>query len=318
MRVWLDRVCLLALSLILCENLARAQAEPLAPNAAAVELGYAGLQLFEAQRYEQALERFNAAEALAHSPVFVLRMAQCEEKLGRLLAAKARLEAMQAPLGANAPQAWQTAQRDAAAELRSIAEELPRVRVTLKGAIFPVNLRDGGRSLSLARADSVIELDPGEHSLTVTDAHARAVTRTVQAASGVAPAPLVFQLEALVAAPRAAHPNRPEPLSARKWGEWTAVGVGSASLVLGGVAGVIALSKAHGVKADCVGNQCLARDQSKADSAAYYADLSTVAVAVGVASLAVGITLIATESKPAQPHLRATVSSSGVALEGAF
>jgi hypothetical protein len=94
----------------------------------AIGAGREAALLFEAGKWEEALRRFEEADAAAHSVVFVLYMARCQRELGDLAAALRLLESAAAePLPADASEPMRRAQADATAELTEVREEM-RVR----------------------------------------------------------------------------------------------------------------------------------------------------------------------------------------------
>src|SRR6266545_4476278 len=109
--------CICALALLECWvfpiHSARAQAE-MPESVRALEIGHEGLKLFQIGDYRSALLRFEEAEQLAHSPVFVLYVARCQRGLGRLTNAKATLEQLVSQgTGPKWPAVWRKAVRDA-------------------------------------------------------------------------------------------------------------------------------------------------------------------------------------------------------------
>lgn len=98
-----------------------------------------------------------------------------------------------------------------------------------------------------------------------------------------------------VSAP-AAPPAPPEQgMSGRRVGALIAGGVGVAGLALGGVTGLMALSKKSIIADSCVDNVCNAEGKAAADDAKLPGLLSTVGFGVGAAGLATGLVLWLTE-----------------------
>jgi len=96
-----------------------------AAAAAALEKGRQGVELYEHGSWQEALQHFQAAESLYHSPVFLLYAARSLRNAGRFSEAKAvfaRVTAEQ--LGASAPEPWQRAQADARIELEKLEQQL--------------------------------------------------------------------------------------------------------------------------------------------------------------------------------------------------
>src|SRR5690349_2715550 len=104
----------LALSLSLAPARAVAQPSPTTPTSTvAVDRGNEGVALYEAGRWDEALARFAEAEALYHSPVFVLYTARTLRNAGRLRDARDTYHRLVAePIAADAPALWHQAQTD--------------------------------------------------------------------------------------------------------------------------------------------------------------------------------------------------------------
>lgn len=82
------------------------------------ELGRSGLRAFGNSEFVTALEAFQRAERLAHSPVFQLYAARCLVALDRVSDARALLTAISTEtMAPSAPEAWRRAQADARIEL---------------------------------------------------------------------------------------------------------------------------------------------------------------------------------------------------------
>jgi hypothetical protein len=212
----------------------------------AIEVGNEGIALYEQQRWNDALERFRQADALYHSPVFVLYTARVLQNSGRLLEARESFHALvNERLEASAPEQWQAAQRDGAVELGELEAKIPSVRVTVTGASASVRLAIDGRSAPL---DESVELDPGRHQAVVADGSRRREQDFV-AVAGRRDVTLLVELSPAAAVPSerqavrdAGHEPRSPPSALRVTG-FVATGVGGAALIAGGVVGVMALNK---------------------------------------------------------------------------
>ncbi len=105
--------------------LAQDTAPPQQAASAAIEKGRQGLESYEHGNWQDAISRFEEAEALYHSPVFLLYSARSLRNAGRLREASrmfSRLSAGQ--VGATAPEAWKQAQAAGRVELQALEEQL--------------------------------------------------------------------------------------------------------------------------------------------------------------------------------------------------
>src|ERR1051325_10238960 len=117
------------LSLSLCSTLlpCPAAAEEPPPNASAeaVSRGNEAIALFESGHWTEALARFREAEALYHSPVFVLYAARSLKNAGELQQARESYRRLlDETLAPEAPEAWKRAQSDGRAELAALEASL--------------------------------------------------------------------------------------------------------------------------------------------------------------------------------------------------
>ncbi|AUX40720.1 uncharacterized protein SOCE26_021210 [Sorangium cellulosum] len=167
---------------------APAIAEETAPTAqskaAARSLADEGWNLYTAGRYEDALKAFSQAEAKVHAPTVLLMMARANEKLGRLLEARAVYKRIvEEKLAAGAAPAFVQAQASAKEELAALLPRIPTVRVVVRGAASDaVTLTLGGTSVE---PSSFVERNPGDHVLVATITGRRPIVRTVNLTEGV-------------------------------------------------------------------------------------------------------------------------------------
>lgn len=91
----------------------------------ALEKARQGLELYRAEQWQEAAERFREADQLHHAPTLVLYLARCQRKLGKLAEAQALYEQILAePLPQDAPAPFHQAHRDAAIELDEVRAQL--------------------------------------------------------------------------------------------------------------------------------------------------------------------------------------------------
>ncbi len=285
-------------------------------GATAIEEGERGVELYEQGRWEESLARFRTAEALYHSPVFVLYEARCLRNLNRWKDARrvfARLAAEDLP--ASAPEQWHAAKRDGAAELTAIDAALPRVVVSIRGATAATRLTVDGRA---AKAGVVLDLDPGTHRFSATEA-GRETTRTLTLTAGAAQ-----RTVELVLAPASAR-RAVEAPSATNRGPYVPgvvlAATGGAALLAGGVFGVLALRKGDdtivSLPASCVDRTCpegrRREVEAEQDAARGLATASTTLLVGGAIVAATGVVLWlvdprATEAPPRRSASRRVIA----------
>jgi hypothetical protein len=208
----------------------------------AVRLGHDALALYEASRWNEAYDRFQAAEALVHSPVFLLYMARCRRNAGRLLEAADRLERLSRErVPEDASTAWHGAVADAGAELIALRRAIPRVVVVVQGAPAARVTLDG-RELPASKLGKSLDLDPGRHSLAARDSQGRRVVRSFQVESGQATTTVALSFPTLVEARDRKAPGGGST-SFFRTGGFVLLGVGAAALGAGMGAAIVAADR---------------------------------------------------------------------------
>jgi hypothetical protein len=266
------------------------------PKEMARRFGEQALAAHAEGRFKEAFDGFETAERIAHSPVFVLWMARSKRGLAQLLEARALYEKVageELPEGASPK--WAAARDEARSELESLVRRIPRLKVELERAPpdARVEIDDIPRTPG---AD--VELDPGTHHIRAIAPARPNVERIVALAEGDKPllVRLAFQDLAPGSGPSAPSSRDRPSTAAHERGSIlpgaVLLGVGGLGLVAGGVTGAYALALAGAVEENCVGNQCLRSDESKADGAYGLAHVSTGLFIGGAALAALGVTLL--------------------------
>lgn len=305
----------LTLALALAPSLARAdppRAQEPDPKAMAVHLGEEALALYAKGRFADALDRFETAERVAHSPVFLLWMARSRRGLGALRAARAlceRVVAEELPPGASAK--WIAARDEAKAELEAIARRTPKVRVDARGA------GPGEASILLDGAPIdpgvVVDVDPGDHVVSAVARGRAAVKRALHAEEGQ---PLVVVDLALDPAPELV--SEPARATGSIVPGAVTLGVGLAGVAAGAATGIAGIVLAGQVKSSCVGDHCLATDESKAHTAEALGRASVGCLVAGGVVADVGVALIVARPGGPAAAARVEVSPLGARLVGRF
>ena len=298
----LEIIAMVVVALASSPRAAHAQSKP--PGAAqseidrAVSLAHEGRTLYENGKFALALERFRAADRIAHSPVLSLYVARCERNLSHLVAARdAYRIAASEVLGADAPPPFVAAKADATRELSALEPRIPRVKIEAPGVTAVTRVLLDGVVVDVSSREP-LWVDPGDHVLSRNDGGVP-TTRSFRAVESSAV--LVVELPAPSAAPSSTPPARASGEASDEGGnEPTLVpgvivlGVGVAALAVGVATGLVAASKTSDIEAACVDGRCPASQQSAADSAYTFATVSTVSFIVAGAATAAGIVLLVT------------------------
>jgi hypothetical protein len=286
-----------------------AQAENVA---AARSLGIQGVQLADAGRCNEAIEKLSRAEALYHAPTILGRLGECQVEVGQIVLGTENLNrVVREVLPPNAPQAFRDAQerarrvRDAAlARIGHLTVEVEpkeaQAAVTVSGAAVPKALFGVERPT-----------DPGKHEVVATAPGYLTAKTNVELAEGgkqtvtlrltpdpAAAAPPPVAPVPVAAQPVPTHDTRPPPAaehgSGNKTLAYVLLGVGGVGVVTGSVTGLLALGKKGDL--DCPDKKCSGAAADDLESANTMATISTIGFAVGVPAAALGTILLVTGS----------------------
>jgi hypothetical protein len=296
------------------------------PAARAIAKGQEAVAFFEQGKYDEALAKFQQAEALYHSPVFLLYAGRSLRETGRWVEASVALRRVASEtLDDAAPLSWKQAQADARRELAALAAEVPSIVVIVEGGTLATQATIDGTSVAIGEP---IEVDPGEHRIVASDGD-----RTE--AKSVTVSPRVSGLKVVVTLPPAATPETskalPEATSRAAHRSTIYVpglvvaGAGAATVVAGGVVGVFALTKSSAARgqlpASCDGTTCSSSRKEEIEAnLATPRRLGTVAdvlFVTGGVAVAVGVYLMIVHRAPASGG-SARVSSRGASFEWRF
>jgi hypothetical protein len=138
-------------------------------RAAARKLFSEGDQLQQAGKYEEALDKFKRAQAVFSAPTNLLRIAQCQAMLGKLVeSAETYRTLIRTPLPAGSPPAFQQAVEQAKGELQGVEPRVPTVKIDVSPANVPnMQVQLNGQPLNAALIGEPLPLDPGTHKILV-------------------------------------------------------------------------------------------------------------------------------------------------------
>jgi hypothetical protein len=301
---------------VLCASLVVSVASPSraedAPEniAAARTLGIQGVQLADAGKCPEAIEKLQRAEALHHAPTILDRLGECQVAVGELVEGTENLNAVvREPLAANAPKVFHDAQDRAQKVLVSATPKIAHLVIRITPADAKASVAVGGKAVPDALIGSERPTDPGTHEVTATAAGYKPASTTVTLAEGghqditlllerdpnaVAVVPAVTPTTPTTPAGGPVAPPEPAPAHS-KTPAYIALGVGGAGLVVGSITGALAFGKAS----DCPNKVC--KTQGDLDSAKSMATVSTISFGVGVLGVAVGTIMLLTGNKSEAP-----------------
>ncbi len=270
-----------------------------------------GYRLYKRGDYLSALQAFQAADAIMGVPTTSLYVAKTQEKRGMLLeAVDALVRAQSYPQAPDEPAAFQRAREQAEALEAEILQRIPTLEIALPllPAGTTVQVALNGTELAPERVHLPRRLNPGVH-------------RVVVSASGYVPHDqrlvlserehqrLEVKLEPVPKALPAPLP-RPAPAPAGTSEEpaaippvaWAAFGVGAAGLVVGTVAGGVAVSQKAALEGRCSELDCPDEARADHDRMLTTSHVSTAGLCVAGVGVATGLILVLASDPEPQPE----------------
>jgi hypothetical protein len=305
------------LALLLAAAPAAAQVSD-ADRATARALAQQGQEALESKAWAVAVERFGRADALVHAPTLMLGLARAEVGMGRWVAALEHYSRiLREGVAPGSPPAWGKALQEAQKELAAFEPRVPAVLIEVKGAGAPTaKVSVDGTRVPAAALGVNRPVDPGR--------------RTVRAeAEGYAPVEVVvdlgegriervtLQIDQRVAAPP---PLAPPPASPLKTIGFVGIGVGGAALVVGAIAGGMAMSKHGALASTCPNGHCTGQ-QSAIDSYNLVGGVSTAGFVAGGILVAAGVVLVLVAPKdpaPKEATVAPVIGAGFAGLQGRF
>ncbi|MGD0524658.1 MAG: hypothetical protein ABSE49_05925 [Polyangiaceae bacterium] len=307
-----------------------------ADRATARQLGQDGETALDAKDYKSAEDAFRRANRLVHAPTLELGLARALAGLGKFVESQETYNRIvREGVAPGSPQVFHDAVEAAKKEVDSVGPHIGGVNIVVQAAgggdVSSAKVLLDGQPVNNASLGVRRAIDPGSHVLSVTaDGFKPAELRFDVAEGGSVNAPITLEKDpnAVVAPPVPppvpppvdSHtsfapptpppaPAPPPPSSFPGYLPWTVMGLGGAGLVLGAVAGGIAIGKHSDLAKVCGGGTCNTDQQSAVDSYHSMGTLSTVGFVVGGVGVAAGVVLLLV--KPSAPQVSpATTGSS--------
>lgn len=281
-------------------------------TAAARTLGIEGVQLADAGKCPEAIEKLTRAEALHHAPTILGRLGECQVNVGDVVEGTENLNmVVREQLPANAPKVFRDAQERAQKVLTQATPKIAHLVIRITPSDVKASVAVAGKAVPAALIGAERPTDPGTHQVTATAEGYKPASATVTLPEGghqditllleKDPNAVAALQPSTTPPPAAGTDVAPPPEAAGKSNTpaYVAFGIGAAGIVVGSVTGALAFSKAS----DCPDKVCPTQD--KLDSAKSMATVSTITFGVGLAGVAVGTILLLTNHKSEAPAAQA-------------
>ncbi len=304
------------LGLVIASVAPAAHAQSDVDRATARSLGQDGQKALDAKDYKVAEDSFRKADAIVHAPTLLLGLARALAGEGKLLGAQeAYRRIIREGVPAGGPSAFKKALDDATAEVQAVSPRIGAVTIVVKSAggeaLQGLQVTWDDVAVNVATLGVKRPADPGSHVLHASaDGYAAAdqnvqvpvggvvdapltLVRAAGAPAVVAPAPATppDATPASTSAPAPAGSDRAPPSSGGSVWPWVAFGVGGAGVVVGGIAGGLALSKHSDLASKC-NSGCGPAQWGDVDSYNTLGLVSTVGFVVAGVGAAGGVTLL--------------------------
>lgn len=317
---------------MLCAQAGAAQEVDDATRASARQLGYSGVEAYEAQSYAAASDKLERAYRVLQVPTLGLWSARALVKLGKLVEAQERyLKVGRLAVSGGDADVQRKAQADAARELAALEPRLSSLQIEVAGAqADDITLSIDNTQVASALIGEPRPMNPGAHTLVgrrgseekrlninLSEGEQQRVTLSFSGSSTTGGVPGSHAAHETTSAPAA---DKPAGSTQRLLG-WVTIAAGGAGLAFGGVTGGLALSKKNGFETNphCNDSACGPSQQGDIDSYNSLRTMSSVGFIAGGTLAAAGVVLLLT-APSSEPKSSAALwlGPGSVRLRGTF
>jgi hypothetical protein len=293
-----------------------------AARVAARKLGYDGIEAYNAGDFALASERLEAAYATLAVPSLGLWSARALSKRGRLVEAAERYRIVSTlPVPDTNREVHEAALREAAEERAQLLPRIPLLTIEVHGHPQGGVVTLDGRALPDASLGAGLPVDPGPHHIELS-ARGRTVQRDVVLREGermsvqlelyeVAAAPAPVAPPPPAPAPPPARPPPPGPAASSSSGlriaGWIGLGLGGAGVLVGTIAGGVAVGQNGELDEVCVDDVCPPTAEEDVGDYDTTRTVSTLGFVVGAVGIAAGVVLLLVPSSDGGASVKARV-----------
>lgn len=284
-----------------------------------------GLKAFEAGNYVAACQKLAESYRLDPLPGALFTLATCEMRAGRLATAANRFtEFLELVERLPAEGKQRQAERAAVAtrERAALYPKLPHLKVVLNDSASTSSVALNGTPLPATSLNVELAVDPGEQLIEQHLKNGHVLSQRIVLGSGESKLVVLNANEGTAAEPHATGRDTPHDDRRSNAVAYAIGGVGAAGIVVGAIAGGLAMHQASIVKANCDGPACNPNGKEAADQGRTEALVSTIAFGVGVAGVATAVLLLTTgksrNTAPESAKLDLRLTPRSITLQGSF
>ena len=313
----------LSLALLVASSRARAEGAP-SDQPVAEALFRDGRQLMESARFSEACPKLAESQRIDPKIGTLLNLAACHELQGRTASAWAEY----AEAATQATRAGRAQNVTFAREHALLLEaKLSRVKLSAERPAEGLEISLDGQRLGPGVLGTALPVDPGTHAFVAVAPGRQPWSTTVEIPVGPFTKPIEIPELArattlappVPSVPSAPTPNTPpRPPAAAGALPWVLGGIGVVGLGLGTFFGVQAFSKNTDASQECKNDRCTQRGIDLDRTARAAATGSTLAFAVGAASLGGALYVLFLRAPPASPVKIGVGPGPGVHVRGVF
>ncbi len=290
------------------------------------DLGYEGVELFQAGRFAEAAEKFERAYRLQPVPTLGSWSARSLERQGLLVESSERyVEVLRYTLNPGDPEVYTQALRDANSAYEQLQKRIPKLGFQITGADpAQVQVQVDGKPLPADLLGVALPTNPGKHRVLAVHGDQQRSFELSLAETENRTLQVNFEAPAAAAAAPPPEPTAPPPVMdegssrAVPATAWIAWGIGAVGLSAGLVMGISAADKQDKLETDCGGTSCpdTADFRDRVDEFDRQRVGSLVSYGIGAAGLAVGTVIWLTAGRDSETQVG--LSPTGVRLRGQF
>ena len=300
-----------------------------------------GRELRDQGDLKGAVEKFKAAHSMGNTPLTGYELGKTHMQLGEIVEAReAFLSVGRVPVAKDESAKSAAARTESQKLADDLRAKIPTLRVVFTGLAegASASVTIDGSAIPAAALSEPRGVNPGKHIVAITVAGAAGDKKEEIEVKESETREVTIDVSSLkpgtattttTTATTETPPTPPPPKDSPKSGgisplTFVGFGIGGVGLIVGGVTGILAMSKASQVKDQCINSRCPPAAQSDLDSTKTFATISTIGFIAGGIGITLGVIGLASggsssETKSAKrPTITPWIGLGSAGVSGAF